>query len=84
MPAFTWNIDPVMVRIPRDIVAIILAGFGLITLLGGYRRKANESVIFGFILLGGAAAVRLMMKAHSRSATTAWSSSWSFWAATCC
>ena len=62
MPAFTWNIDPVMVRIPRDIVAIILAGFGVITLLGGYRRKANESIVFGLILLGGAAAVRLMMK----------------------
>jgi len=62
MPAFTWNIDPVMVRIPRDIVAIILAGFGLITLLSGYRRKANESIVFGFILLGGAAAVRLMMQ----------------------
>jgi prolipoprotein diacylglyceryl transferase len=62
MPAFTWDIDPVMVRIPRDIVAIILAGFGLITLLSGYRRKANESIVFGFILLAGAAAVRLMMK----------------------
>jgi prolipoprotein diacylglyceryl transferase len=62
MPSFTWNIDPVMLRIPRDIVAIILAGFGLITLFGGYRRKANESIVFGLILLGGAAAVRLMLK----------------------
>ena len=62
MPNFTWNIDPVMLRIPRDYVALILAGFGVITLLGGVRRKANESIVFGIVLVAAAGLVRMLMK----------------------
>ena len=51
-----------MVRIPRDVVAIILAAFGAITLFGAYRKKVTEGAVFGLILLGIAGLVRMMMK----------------------
>ena len=51
-----------MLRIPRDYVALILAGFGVITLLGGLRRKANESIVFGIVLVAAAGLVRMLMK----------------------
>lgn len=63
MPKFTWDIDPVFARVPVNVLAAILAIFGVVSLVNGARRKQNDTILWGLITLAAAAAVRLMKTA---------------------
>jgi phosphatidylglycerol---prolipoprotein diacylglyceryl transferase len=62
VPTFTWNVDPVLVRIPRDGLAIAIAAIGLLTIVSAIRNKAKDGIVFGALVMGVAAAVRTFMQ----------------------
>ena len=51
LPKFSWDVDPVFLRVPRELVIGGLAVFTLISLIIGLRKKAGDqlltAVIFG-------------------------------------
>ena len=51
LPQFTWDVDPVFIRVPRELVIGGLAVFAAISLFVGLRKKAGDqlltAVIFG-------------------------------------
>lgn len=52
LPSWTWDLDPVMVRLPKGIVAAVIAAFGVVSLLMGLKRKINDQTTTGFMFLG--------------------------------
>ena len=54
MPKFDWNIDPVLVEIPKGPIVGLLAVLGVLVLLNGLRRKAFDLQTIGAVMLGAA------------------------------
>ena len=52
LPSWTWDIDPVMARLPKGIVAAVIAAFGVVSLLLGLKRKINDQTTTGVMFLG--------------------------------
>ena len=62
VPTFTWNVDPVAFRIPKLGLVIALALIGILTLVGGVRRKATDAYVFGGLFLAAAGLVHVLAK----------------------
>jgi phosphatidylglycerol:prolipoprotein diacylglycerol transferase len=57
LPSWTWDIDPVMVRLPKGIVAAVIAAFGVVSLLIGLKRKITDQTTTGVMFLGMAGVI---------------------------
>jgi phosphatidylglycerol---prolipoprotein diacylglyceryl transferase len=57
VPTFNWNVDPVLVTIPRGPIIGVLAVVGLLVFLNGLRRKATDLQTLGALMMGAAALV---------------------------
>jgi prolipoprotein diacylglyceryl transferase len=55
LPQWTWDVDPVFLRLPKAAVAATIAVLGLISLLLGLKRKVGDQTTTGviFLLLAG-------------------------------
>ncbi|HEX3774288.1 MAG TPA: prolipoprotein diacylglyceryl transferase [Polyangiaceae bacterium] len=55
LPSYTWDLDPVFLRIPRGGVAATIAGLGALMVVYGLLKKEREQLITGLIFaLAGA------------------------------
>jgi phosphatidylglycerol---prolipoprotein diacylglyceryl transferase len=62
VPNFTWNLDPVLVRIPRDGLVGVIALIGLLTIVSALRKKVKDGIVFGAMVVLGALVLRVLMK----------------------
>jgi prolipoprotein diacylglyceryl transferase len=51
LPSWTWDLDPVMLRLPKGIVAAVIAAFGVVSLLMGLKRKISDQTTTGLMFL---------------------------------
>jgi phosphatidylglycerol---prolipoprotein diacylglyceryl transferase len=56
LPSFTWGVDPVFLRVPREFVILGLAAFTVVSLVIGLRKKAGDQLLTAAIF-GGLAAL---------------------------
>jgi len=52
LPSFTWDVDPVFLRIPRGGVAGTVGAIGLLMVLYGLAKKEREQIITGAFFAG--------------------------------
>lgn len=52
LPSWTWDLDPVFLRLPKGAVAAVIAVFGVISLLMGLKRKISDQTTTGVMFLG--------------------------------
>jgi phosphatidylglycerol:prolipoprotein diacylglycerol transferase len=57
LPSWTWDVDPVFLRLPKGVVAAVIAAFGVISLLMGLKRKISDQTTTGVMFLGMAAVI---------------------------
>ncbi len=55
LPSWTWDIDPVFLRLPKNAVAAVIAAFGVLSLLLGLKRKIADQTTTGviFVVMAG-------------------------------
>jgi prolipoprotein diacylglyceryl transferase len=51
LPSWTWDVDPVLVSLPKGAVAAVIAAFGVISLLIGLKRKITDQTTTGVMFL---------------------------------
>lgn len=68
LPSWTWDVDPVFLRLPKGAVAAVVAAFGVISLLLGLKRKISDQTTTGviFLLMAGVMAQFLSDKVELR------------------
>ena len=49
LPSYTWNVDPVLFRMPRGYVAATIGAIGVLMVLWGLAKKEREQLITGSI-----------------------------------
>jgi prolipoprotein diacylglyceryl transferase len=52
LPSFTWDVDPVFLRVPRSGVAATIGAIGLLMVLYGLAKKEREQLITGAFFAG--------------------------------
>jgi phosphatidylglycerol---prolipoprotein diacylglyceryl transferase len=57
LPSWTWDVDPVFLRLPKGVVAGVIAAFGVVSLLMGLKRKISDQTTTGVMFLGMAAVI---------------------------
>jgi phosphatidylglycerol---prolipoprotein diacylglyceryl transferase len=51
LPSWTWDVDPVFLRLPKGAVAAVIAAFGVVSLLMGLKRKISDQTTTGVMFL---------------------------------
>jgi phosphatidylglycerol---prolipoprotein diacylglyceryl transferase len=51
LPSWTWDVDPVFLRLPKSAVAAVIAAFGVLSLLIGLKRKITDQITTGVMFL---------------------------------
>jgi phosphatidylglycerol---prolipoprotein diacylglyceryl transferase len=51
LPSWTWDRDPVFLRLPKGAVAAVIAAFGVVSLLIGLKRKITDQTTTGVMFL---------------------------------
>jgi phosphatidylglycerol:prolipoprotein diacylglycerol transferase len=51
LPSWTWDVDPVFLRLPKGAVAAVIAAFGVLSLLIGLKRKITDQITTGVMFL---------------------------------
>jgi phosphatidylglycerol:prolipoprotein diacylglycerol transferase len=57
VPTFNWNVEPVLVTIPKGPIIGVLGVVGLIVFINGLRQKAADLQTLGALMMGAAALV---------------------------
>ena len=61
LPSFTWDVDPVFWRVPRNAVAGTIGAIGLLMVLYGLAKKEREQIITGAFFAGAALLISELM-----------------------
>lgn len=51
LPSWTWDVDPVFLRLPKGAVAAVIAAIGVLSLLIGLKRKVTDQITTGVMFL---------------------------------
>ena len=61
LPSWTWDVDPVFLRLPKGAVAAVIAAIGVVSLLIGLKRKITDQITTGLMFLVMAAVIGALL-----------------------